>query len=92
MPALLVCIDGNFGAISAICGFASVGLGRAAVGRGAKGLLSRCLVKLKASPSVGLRWQAVFGFQSDHGIGDDPQLVNRCGWKDLTDIKSSHLT
>jgi hypothetical protein len=57
-----------------------------------KGSLGRRSVELRASGSVGLRWQAVFGFQSDHRIGDDPQLVNRCGWKDLTDIKSSHLT
>jgi len=57
-----------------------------------KGSLGRRSAELRASGSVGLRWQAVFGFQSDHGIGDDPQLVNRCGWKDLTDIKSSHLT
>jgi hypothetical protein len=41
------------------------------------------MVELRASGSVGLRWQAVFGFQSDHGIGDDLQLVNRCGWKDF---------
>ena len=36
-------------------------LGRGAIGRCAKGSLSRRSLKLRASGAVGLRWQAVFG-------------------------------
>jgi len=37
------------------------GLGRRAVGMRAKGPLWRCAREVKASGSVGLRWQAAFG-------------------------------